>query len=347
MNIILLFFIVILSGCTTTKEFEEICTNIKIEKLTSQDSIKIVKTHHTAKKQQLSIYYIYNKSLLTKADIKLIENQAKYLKTHPESKAFVTGHADSRGSNKYNLTLGEKRAKNIVSLLISLGVKKSQIELVSYGKTILAIKGITEEAHKYNRRAELFIYTDNSQAKNNENIEFTKQYIFSKKQYDTFYYEFNSSTLASADILFIKNKAADINKNPESKVFIAGYTDLKGSAEYNLSLGQRRAKSIVDLLVKSGVKKSQIESISYGKTNTKIYGNTDETNKYNRRVEMLVYQNTNNTSETITTTTTTSNNRKNNITHINCKYIEISKSQPSIAYGILLLVGIISAAFIL
>ncbi|NQY43957.1 MAG: OmpA family protein, partial [Legionellales bacterium] len=334
-------------GCTTTKEYEQICININSKQANNSDSITSIQNHHSANKQQSNIYFSYDKSALNKQDIQTIKSQSKILVSNPERKIFITGHADSRGSNKYNMILGEKRAKEIANLFINSGVKKSQIEIMSYGKTIPEIQNSTEEAYKYNRRAEIFIYNDNNINKNTQNMNSTKQYILTKNLSNTFYFDFNTSTLAEKDIAFIKKKATQIKKDSNNKIFIAGYTDPKGSKEYNLSLGYRRAKAVVDLLVQVGIAKSQIEVISYGKDNLKIDEDSDIANKYNRRVEMFIYQENSQNSTISNITSSEPLQKPKEILYINCRYSEISKTQPSIAYGILLLLGIVTSSFVL
>ena len=57
-----------------------------------------------------------------------------YLKSHPDIKIEIQGHCDERGTNRYNISLGERRAQSTRSYLISLGIDESQIRTISYGE---------------------------------------------------------------------------------------------------------------------------------------------------------------------------------------------------------------------
>ena len=69
-------------------------------------------------------------------------------------KVLVEGHCDERGTEEYNMALGEKRAKSVKDYLVSLGIAEDRISVVSYGKTRPIDPSGTEEAFNKNRRAE-------------------------------------------------------------------------------------------------------------------------------------------------------------------------------------------------
>lgn len=66
----------------------------------------------------------------------------------------VQGHTDERGSEEYNLALGERRARSVKRYLVDLGVSSSKLRTVSYGEARPAVPGHNESAWQYNRRAE-------------------------------------------------------------------------------------------------------------------------------------------------------------------------------------------------
>ena len=86
----------------------------------------------------------------------------------------------------------------------------------------------------------------------------------------------------------IKENAAIINANKQWKLVVEGYCDNRGTTEYNLSLGQKRANSVRDYYVRLGVKSSNIGTISYGIENPLCYENTEECWEMNRRAETKV-----------------------------------------------------------
>lgn len=66
----------------------------------------------------------------------------------------IQGHCDERGSEQYNLALGERRARQVKRYLVDLGVSSSKLRTVSYGEARPAVAGHDEAAWRYNRRAE-------------------------------------------------------------------------------------------------------------------------------------------------------------------------------------------------
>jgi peptidoglycan-associated lipoprotein len=91
-------------------------------------------------------------------DIAAISKMAAYLKSHPRTYIFVSGHCDQRGPEAYNLALGTRRANTVRSLLVQKGVNPEQIHTVSYGKEHLLDSTNTSSAWAKNRRAEFRIY---------------------------------------------------------------------------------------------------------------------------------------------------------------------------------------------
>ena len=75
---------------------------------------------------------------------------------------------------------------------------------------------------------------------------------------------------------------------PAMKIEISGFTDSKGSDDYNITLSQNRAKSVVDYLVKEGVKPDRLSYKGYGKEQPVATNDTDEGRQQNRRTEFKV-----------------------------------------------------------
>jgi len=73
------------------------------------------------------------------------------------AKIKIEGHCDERGSDEYNLALGDRRAKAVAAYLITLGVKQDKISTISFGKEKPAVQGSDEAAWSKNRRAEFVI----------------------------------------------------------------------------------------------------------------------------------------------------------------------------------------------
>lgn len=82
---------------------------------------------------------------------------AAWLKGHPEFRLVIEGHADERGTEQYNLALGEKRANAAKDYLVALGVPAAKIRTISYGEERPFATGSNESAWAKNRRAHLVL----------------------------------------------------------------------------------------------------------------------------------------------------------------------------------------------
>jgi peptidoglycan-associated lipoprotein len=102
-----------------------------------------------------------------------------------------------------------------------------------------------------------------------------------------FYFDFNSSELSVADREALKAHARLLSANPDLSVVVEGHADERGSREYNLALGERRAKAIEEILNLQGVAKEQIQVISFGEERPVALGHDEEAWRLNRRVELL------------------------------------------------------------
>jgi peptidoglycan-associated lipoprotein len=102
-----------------------------------------------------SLYYPFDVSAVQDADKPIVQAHAKYLSEHPDHKVRVEGNADERGSNEYNLALGQRRADGVKKLLELGGAKASQIETVSYGEEKPKATGHDETSWSQNRRSDI------------------------------------------------------------------------------------------------------------------------------------------------------------------------------------------------
>lgn len=102
------------------------------------------------------------------------------------------------------------------------------------------------------------------------------------------YFYFDSFTLTSEAQVVLKQKAQKIKEFPQFMVVIAGHCDERGTDEYNIALGERRARAAFDFLVQSGVPVRQIEMISYGKLHPAAHGVGEAVWSKNRRAEFKV-----------------------------------------------------------
>jgi peptidoglycan-associated lipoprotein len=87
----------------------------------------------------------------------VLENNAGWLKNNPKVRVKIEGHCDERGTNEYNLALGERRAKSVKRFLESVGVDQSRLSTISYGEERPACTDKTEGCYAKNRRVHFTI----------------------------------------------------------------------------------------------------------------------------------------------------------------------------------------------
>lgn len=101
-----------------------------------------------------NIYFGFDSSELTSASKQTLKENADYLAKVPGSKVILEGHCDERGTDEYNLALGERRARSAFEYLRSLGVSRDRMSTVSYGESKPAEAAHNEAAWSKNRRVE-------------------------------------------------------------------------------------------------------------------------------------------------------------------------------------------------
>ena len=102
------------------------------------------------------------------------------------------------------------------------------------------------------------------------------------------FFGFDQYSLDSIARATLEKQAAWMQANPSVKVIIEGHADERGTREYNLALGDRRANAVKDYLVALGVNPGRIQTISYGKERPRALGSTEAAWAQNRRTETVV-----------------------------------------------------------
>ncbi|MHB8709227.1 MAG: peptidoglycan-associated lipoprotein Pal [Desulfuromonadales bacterium] len=100
------------------------------------------------------VHFAYNQFTLDEAARITLEQNAVYLRNKPAEKVVIEGHCDERGSDEYNLALGERRAVAAKNYLVSLGIAADRLSIISYGEEKPLVAESNEEAWAKNRRAE-------------------------------------------------------------------------------------------------------------------------------------------------------------------------------------------------
>lgn len=105
---------------------------------------------------------------------------------------------------------------------------------------------------------------------------------------ESIYFEFDSSALSPVAQSVLNGKADYLRDNPGSQVIIEGHCDERGTPEYNLALGDRRAESAKSFLVNLGIDASRFTTVSYGEENPVDTGHDEEAWAKNRRAKFLI-----------------------------------------------------------
>jgi peptidoglycan-associated lipoprotein len=103
------------------------------------------------------IYFAFDSSSLSDQAREILDKTADYLRTNPELSMTVEGHCDERGTEAYNLALGERRAESVKTFLVDMGIDTSRLKTVSYGEERPVATGHGEAAWARNRRAQFDI----------------------------------------------------------------------------------------------------------------------------------------------------------------------------------------------
>ena len=103
------------------------------------------------------IHFDFDKYDIRPGDAKTLDGNAGWLKSNPNHLVLIEGHCDERGTNEYNLALGERRAKSTMNYLVSQGVQASRITIISYGEERPLCTQKTEECWAKNRRAHFLV----------------------------------------------------------------------------------------------------------------------------------------------------------------------------------------------
>jgi peptidoglycan-associated lipoprotein len=101
-------------------------------------------------------------------------------------------------------------------------------------------------------------------------------------------FEFDKSDIREVDKAKLQAIADFLKANPDAKIQIAGNCDERGTVEYNLALGERRAHAALSYLTGLGVAEARLSSISYGKEKPKVQGHDDESWLINRNCQFTL-----------------------------------------------------------
>ena len=103
------------------------------------------------------IHFEFDKSRLLPEAKEILTDKAKWLRAHPDVSAVIEGHCDERGTNEYNMALGDRRSQSAKSFLVDMGIPSGRLTTISYGEEKPVDPRHDEEAWAKNRRAHFVI----------------------------------------------------------------------------------------------------------------------------------------------------------------------------------------------
>ncbi len=108
------------------------------------------------------------------------------------------------------------------------------------------------------------------------------------KNFSRVFFDFDSASLTAEGKSSLDANAAIMNQYPDIKLEVQGHADERGTTEYNIALGQKRADSVVRYLLASGVSSSRVKSVSYGEERPLDGQSTERAWSQNRRAEFVI-----------------------------------------------------------
>ena len=138
------------------KEEEEFkkAEEARIEKLKELEMArkKEAEERMAIKFEAASIYFDFDKSFIRQEYRPVLEKKAEFLEDNPNISIRIEGNCDERGTNEYNLALGDRRTTSALNFLVSLGISPDRIESISYGEERPLALGHNEDSWAQNRR---------------------------------------------------------------------------------------------------------------------------------------------------------------------------------------------------
>ena len=123
---------------------------------TAAPAARPVPSEFAANENLRDVFFDFDKYDIRQSDAKVLDTNATWLKTN-DNLVLIEGHCDERGTNEYNLALGERRAKATMNYLVGQGVQANRITIISYGKERPTCTEHSEACWAKNRRAHFLV----------------------------------------------------------------------------------------------------------------------------------------------------------------------------------------------
>jgi peptidoglycan-associated lipoprotein len=143
---------------------ETIAESVKketVKEVIEQKTAKLEETSAASRVEEASVLkdalFDYNKYDIRADDRPVLDAAASFLKKNAKLNVLIEGHCDERGTNEYNLALGEKRAKAVKDYLTSLGIMPARMSVITYGEEKPVCTEQNEDCWQKNRRAHFVV----------------------------------------------------------------------------------------------------------------------------------------------------------------------------------------------
>ncbi len=103
----------------------------------------------------------------------------------------------------------------------------------------------------------------------------------------TIYFDYDSASIREDSMMIVREHGKYLSGNPNRLIRLEGHADERGTREYNLALGEERAKAVREVLLLEGAQEEQIEIVSFGEERPAVEGTDDAALQLNRRVEVV------------------------------------------------------------
>lgn len=103
------------------------------------------------------IHFAFDDATIRSGDARILDANAEWLAANPNYLLLIEGHCDQRGTNEYNLALGDRRAKATMNYLVARGIQSGRITTISYGEERPLCQDSTESCWSQNRRAQFLV----------------------------------------------------------------------------------------------------------------------------------------------------------------------------------------------
>jgi peptidoglycan-associated lipoprotein len=135
-------------------EAPEVMDDTEVDPFASED-LREVNEAAAREGYSADIYFEFDESNLSEEARRKLSDNARFLQNHPEFVVTVEGHCDERGTNEYNLALGQRRSNTAVDYMVSLGIGADRFRTISYGEERPVCTESSESCWQRNRRAHM------------------------------------------------------------------------------------------------------------------------------------------------------------------------------------------------